>query len=67
MEEQNEIKKNGRGGRREGAGRKAKGEAKRATLSFRVSDKAVQNLKSYAERMGKTRNDVINELLEGLI
>lgn len=67
MEEQNEIKKNGRGGRREGAGRKAKGEAKRDTLSFRVSDKAVQNLKEYAERMGKTRNDVINELLEGLI
>ncbi len=60
-------KKSGRGGRRVGAGRKPKGEAKRITLGFVVSETASNNLKAYAERTGKTRNDVINELLEGLI
>ena len=60
-------KKSGRGGRRVGAGRKPKGEAKRVTLGFVVSETASNNLKAYAARMGKTRNDVINELLEGLI
>ncbi len=40
---------------------------KKNVVGFRVSDTAVQNLNDYAERMGKTRNDVINELLEGLV
>ena len=68
METENKTEnKSGRGGRRVGAGRKPKGEAKRVTLGFVVSEMASNNLKAYAERMGKTRNDVINELLEGLI
>ena len=68
MEMENKTeKKSGRDGRRVGAGRKPKGEAKRITLGFVVSETASNNLKAYAERMGKTRNDVINELLEGLI
>ena len=67
MEEQNEIKKNGRGGRREGAGRKPKGNAKRVSVGFVVSELAAQNLKEYAERLGKSKNDVINEFLEGLV
>lgn len=68
METENKTEnKSGRGGRRVGAGRKPKGEAKRVTLGFVVSETASNNLKAYAERVGKTRNDVINELLEGLI
>lgn len=68
METENkDANKNGHGGRRVGAGRKPKGEAKRVTLGFVVSETASNNLKAYAERMGKTRNDVINELLEGLV
>lgn len=68
METENKTEnKSGRGGRRVGAGRKPKGEAKRIALGFVVSETASNNLKAYAERMGKTRNDVINELLEGLI
>lgn len=65
--ENKEEKKSGRGGRRAGAGRKPKGEAKRVTISFLVSEKAAQNLKVHAERLGKTRNDVVNEFLEGLV
>lgn len=60
-------KKSNRGGRRVGAGRKPKGEAKRITHGFVVSETAANNLKAYAEQVGKTRNDVVNELLEGLI
>ena len=60
-------KKSARGGRRPGAGRKPKGEAKRVTISFLVSEKAAQNLKAYAERLGKTRNDIVNEFLEELV
>ena len=68
METENkDANKSGRGGRRVGAGRKPKGEAKRVTLGFVVSETASNNLKAYAERMGKTRNVVINELLEGLV
>jgi hypothetical protein len=68
METENkDANKSGRGGRRVGAGRKPKGEAKRVTLGFVVSETASNNLKAYAERMGKTRNDVINDLLEGLV
>lgn len=68
METENKTEnKSGRGGRRVGAGRKPKGEAKRVTLGFVVSETAANNLKAYSERVGKTRNDVINELLEGLI
>lgn len=66
METENkDVNKNGHGGRRVGAGRKPKGDAKKNVVGFRVSDTAVQNLNAYAERMGKTRDDVINELLEG--
>ena len=68
METENkDVNKSGRGGRRVGAGRKPKGNAKRVTVGFVVSELAAQNLNAYAERMGKTRNDVINELLEGLM
>ena len=68
METQNkDEKKNGHGGRREGSGRKPKDDAKKNVVGFRVSNLAVQNLKAYAEKVGKTRNDVINELLEGLM
>lgn len=68
METQNkDEKKNGHGGRRVGAGRKPKDDAKKNVVGFRVSNLAVQNLKAYAEKVGKTRNDVINELLEGLM
>lgn len=68
METENkDANKSGRGGRRVGAGRKPKGEAKRVTIGFVVSETVSNNLKAYAERIGKTRNDVINELLEGLV
>lgn len=68
METQNkDEKKNGHGGRRVGAGRKPKAGAKRVNVGFLVSELASQNLKAYAEKVGKTRNDVINELLEGLM
>ena len=65
--ENKEEKKNGHGGRRAGAGRKPKGNAKRVTIGFVVSEVAAQNLKVYAERLEKSKNDVINEILEGLV
>ena len=64
--ENNEEKKSGRGGRRAGAGRKPKGEPKRVRLGLLISEKASRNLKAYAERLGKSCNDVVNDILEEL-
>ena len=67
MENQNiESKKTGRGGSRHGAGRKKKENGRNIRASFMFSEKANSVLEMLAEKSGTSKNDVLNNLLEGM-
>ena len=66
MEDQNIEVKKSRGGARPGAGRKKKENSRTKTVAVSLSDKALENLQKLVEIKGTNKNDVINNLLEGL-
>lgn len=55
-----------RGGARQGAGRKKKENSRNIRASFMLSPEAQSVLEKLAKESGKSKNDVINNLLEGL-
>lgn len=57
--------KNKRGGARQGAGRK-KIEGRVHSVTFRLSERAKQNLAAYAGKLGVSRQEAVNRILEGL-
>ena len=67
MENQSfEVKKSERGGARQGAGRKRKENGRNIRASFMLSIKANNVLEKLAEEAGKSRNDLINTILESM-
>lgn len=60
-----EIKKENRGGAREGAGRK-KVEDRECKIAFGISAKAKANLVAYAEAHDLSLREAANEIFEGL-
>lgn len=62
---ENQRKEN-RGGRREGAGRKPKENACNNRASFMLSKIAAKNLESFARQKNITKNKALNLILEGL-
>lgn len=67
MENQSfEVKKSGRGGSRQGAGRKKQENGRNIRASFMLSEKAYKVLEKLAEEAGKSRNDLINTILESM-
>lgn len=60
----NEEKKQTRGGKRLGAGRKPAENARNIRASFMLSKKADEALARLCSEQGTTRNDVINKILE---
>lgn len=65
MDEKNKSEKN-HGGRRAGAGRKPKNNARTNSVALSLSDKALASLDRLVIEQGSNRNDVINRLLEEL-
>lgn len=57
--------KSKRGGARQGAGRK-KIEGRVHSVTFRLSERAKQNLAAYAGKLGVSRQEAVNRILEGL-
>lgn len=57
----------GRGGARVGAGRKPKSDRKwTVAITVRLSDRGAEILQRAAERAGKSRQHIINDLVESL-
>lgn len=56
---------NKRGGARQGAGRK-KIEGRVHAVTFRLSERAKQNLAAYAGKLGISQQEAANRILEGL-
>ena len=61
-----ETTKKQHGGKREGAGRKKTGEGRNCSVAFRISETTLHKLNKIAEKKGKTKSDIINEILEEL-
>lgn len=57
MEEKN--KQSGRGGKREGAGRKAAGEIRDITLSLRIDRSTDELIKKAATKLNMSRSDIV--------
>ena len=67
MEKQNEqTPKMGHGGARVGAGRKKVENSRNIRASFMLSSKANETLTRLSAESGRSKNDIINKLLEGL-
>lgn len=66
MDEKNKSEKASHGGRRAGAGRKPKNNARTNSVALSLSDKALASLDRLVIEQGSNRNDVINRLLEEL-
>lgn len=62
---ENQRKEN-RGGRREGSGRKPKENACNNRASFMLSQIAIENLESFAKHNNISKNKALNLILEGL-
>lgn len=60
------VKKSGRGGSRQGAGRKKKENGRNIRVSFMLSEKANKMLVKLSDESGKSRNDLINTILESM-
>lgn len=60
-----EVKKTGRGGARQGAGRKALPGREKA-FATRISNKAHERLTAYARERGISLTEALNSLLEAL-
>lgn len=58
------VRQPGSGGAREGAGRKKKENSRNIRVSFMLSAEANLALQKLAEESGKSKNDVINTILE---
>lgn len=58
-----EKEKKGRGGRREGAGRKSVGDPKTATITLRVTPAIKDELRRRAKSSNKTIADLLTDLL----
>ena len=58
--------KNQHGGKREGAGRKKLGAGRNCSVAFRISEKALNALNKLADKQGKSKSDIINQILEEL-
>lgn len=63
----NDEKKNTRGGKREGAGRKLVGSAPRVPISLRLEKSTANSLRQYAEANGVAITQVIEDALRGFL
>lgn len=66
MDEKNKSEKPSHGGRRAGAGRKPKDNARTNRVALSLSDEALAALDRLVAEHGTNRNDAINRLLESL-
>ena len=63
---ENNLKKSGRGGKREGAGRKSFGEHNRVTVSLTIDATAKEKLTRLAKEQGISASEYLNRLIATL-
>ena len=63
MENKSNAKRNGHGGKREGAGRKSIGDKKKVTVTFTIDGPAKEKLMRLSEAQGVSMSEYINQML----
>ena len=63
MENKSNAKRNGHGGKREGAGRKSIGDKKKVTVTFTIDGSAKEKLMRLSETQGVSMSECINQML----
>lgn len=66
MENKSNAKRTGRGGKREGAGRKTFGAVKRVTVAFSVDPETKEKLQRLADEQGVSMSEYMNRLIQSL-
>ena len=66
MENKSNAKRNGHGGKREGAGRKTLGEKRRVTVALSIDAEAKEKLMRLAAEQGVSMSEYMNRLIPTL-